>query len=215
LRARAEGGFKTPVPAGSPLPPHGDLTPRPALLTGVLTRRRLLAATGVGGLALVVGTWLYRHVWKLGPPGHGLACLSDAELVTVAAIAEAFFPGPPDVPLAAGDVKLAEFADGFIGGQYEDTQRLFRVLFLAVEQWPRWGRGRVFSALPLAERKAVLASFRDSDLMVRRAAYQSMRYLFSLGYFEDLRVRRAAKLRFGCDLSSHFPELSGQGGALG
>jgi hypothetical protein len=203
------------VPAGFPQPPRAELKHRPPLLNGVLTRRRLLAATGVGGLALVAGAWLYRQVWKLAPPGRGLACLSEAERLTVAAIADAFFPGPPDVPLSAGEVKLAEFADGFIAGQYEDTQRLFRVLFHAVEQWPRPGRGAVFSALPLSERQAILADFRDSRWMVRRAAYQSMRYLFSLGYFEDLRVRRAAKLRFGCDLSSHFPELGRQGGELG
>jgi hypothetical protein len=37
--------------------------------------------------------------------------------------------------------------------------------------------------------------------------------MFSLGYFEDLRVRKAAGLRFGCDLSSRFPELYEDGGA--
>jgi hypothetical protein len=172
----------------------------------------VLKLTGVGGVVLLAGGWLYRALWRLGPPAPGLTCLTTSELATAAAVGEAFFPGPPDVPFSAADVKLAEFVDGFVGGQYEDNQRLFKVLLRTLEAWPLPTAGRGFSKLPLGERQAVLAAFHDSKLMVRQAAYMSLRYMFSLGYFEDLRVRKAAGLRFGCDLSSRFPELAEDGG---
>jgi hypothetical protein len=173
----------------------------------------VLKLTGAGGVALLAGSWLYGTLWRLGPPAPGLVCLTAPELATAAAVGEAFFPGPPDVPFSAADVKLAEFVDGFVGGQYKDNQRLFKVLLRILEAWPLASAGKGFSRLAVAERQAVLAAFHDSKLVVRQAAYMSMRYMFSLGYFEDLRVRKAAGLRFGCDLSSRFPELLEDGGA--
>jgi hypothetical protein len=164
---------------------------------------------GLGGLGLLAGTWIYRTFWRLGPAAPGRVCLTEGELATAAAVGEAFFPGPPDVPYSAAEVKLAEFVDQFIGGQYEDNQRLFKVLLRALEQWPRAQEGTAFSDLTVAQRKAVLSEFQHSRWMVRRAAYTSMRYMFSLGYFEDLRVRRAAGFNFGCDLSGRFPEQTG------
>jgi hypothetical protein len=173
----------------------------------------LLKLSGVGGAVVLGGVWLYRTLWRLGPPAPGLQCLTASEFTTASAVGEAFFPGPPDVPFSAAEVKLTEFVDGFVGGQYEDNQRLFKVLLRALETWPLPTHGRGFSQLPLGERQAVLAAFHDSRLVIRQAAYMSMRYMFSLGYFEDLRVRKAAGLRFGCDLSSRFPELYEDGGA--
>jgi len=178
-----------------------EVPPKPGLLASAPSRRALLRATGIGGVALIAGSWLQRTFWRLGEPAPGLVCFTDEELGTARAMAEVFFPGPPDVPFSAAEIRLAEFADGFVGGQYEDNQHVIKMLLRTVERWPVWGRGQRFSRLPLAERKAVLAAFRDSGWTVRGAAYESMRYLFSLGYFEDMRVRQAAGLSFGCDLT--------------
>jgi gluconate 2-dehydrogenase subunit 3-like protein len=199
LRGGTEGDFKQPV-----------LNPAPArsgLFTGGTTRRRLLKVTGVSGLALLAGSWLYRTFWRLGAPAPGCVCFTPEELLVAGAIAEVFFPGPPQVPYSAAEVKLAEFADAFVGGQYEDNQHLIKLVLRTVERWPVLRSGRRFSQLALADRKIVLDDFRDSGWMVKGAAYESLRYLFSLGYFEDMRVRRAAGLKFGCDLSSRFPPL--------
>jgi hypothetical protein len=203
LRSASWQVFKDAVtPLTTPparLPPEGA-----GLLAGGLSRRRVFQVAGVGGVGLLAGTWLYRTFWRLGSAAPGRACLTLSELATAAAIGEAFFPGPPDVPYSAAEVRLDEFVDGFVGGQYEDNQRLFKVLLRALEQWPLLQKGRHFSRLTVSERQAVLNEFRTSRWLVRRAAYTSLRYMFSLGYFEDMRVRKAAELGFGCDLSSRF-----------
>src|SRR5207249_4194644 len=123
-----------------------------------------------------------------GPAAPGRVCLTKDELAIVEKISEAFFPGPPDTPLAARDVDLAGFADRYIGGMYEDTIRLFKLLFRAINLAPVLSYGRSFYWLPLAKRQAVLDEWNQSDLLARRAGYASLRFVFSLGYFEDDRV---------------------------
>lgn len=177
--------------------PHGGAG---ALLQGRLTRRRLLKLMGVGGLLLAGGAWIYKTVWRFGPPAKGKACLDKDEFAVCEKIAEAFFPGPPDCPLSAAEAKVADFADRYIAGLYEDNVRLFKLLFRALNLAPVLTYGRSFYWLPLEKRQQVLEDWHRSNLLARRAGYASLRFVFSLGYFEHPRVRAALGLRHGCPL---------------
>lgn len=183
-------------------PPLVPPDPAAASLVGPrLTRRRLLGAFGVGGLFVAGGAWLYHALWKLGPPAPGLVCLDRDELAVSDAIAEAFFPGPPRSPLTASEVSLSAFADRYLGGLYEDNIRLFKLLFRAVNLSPVLTHGRSFCRLAPAERARVLEGWAQSELSTRRAGYASLRFVYSLGYFESPRVREALGLSHGCHLS--------------
>ena len=102
--------------------------------------------------------------------------------------------------MSAAEVQLPEFADGYIGGMYEKEQRLFKLLLKAFNLQPVLSEGRTFVALPLEKRQRVLGDWAESKMSARKAGYQSLRFVLSLGYFEDLRVRKALGIRFGCPL---------------
>ncbi|MGQ0508416.1 MAG: gluconate 2-dehydrogenase subunit 3 family protein [Myxococcaceae bacterium] len=170
------------------------------ILQGGFSRRSFLRAGGIGGGVFVLGAWAYRTFWRLGSPARGRQCLNDEEAVVADAVGEAFFPGKPEVPFSAAEVQLTDFVDGHVGGMYEDNQRLFKVLFRALNIFAFFSHGKSFARLTLAQRQAALDGWRFSALAARRAGYQSLRLVFGLGYFEDVRVRRALGFRWGCDL---------------
>jgi hypothetical protein len=176
--------------------PDDWLKDRPSLLS----RRTVLKAAGVGGLLLGGGTLFYEAVWKPSPPGPGRVCLSEYEFEVCQKLGETFFPGMPVSPLTAAEVQLAEFADSYIGGMYEKEQRLFKLLLKAFNLQPIFTQGRTFVGLPLEQRQMVLNDWAESKMSARKAGYQSLRFVLSMGYFEDLRVRKALGLRFGCPL---------------
>jgi hypothetical protein len=175
------------------------------------TRRRLLKATGVGGAIALFSGWVFSTFWRLGVPGPGRQCLSEEEAQVADAVGEAFFPGKPLTPFSAAEVQLTDFVDTHLAGMYEDNQRLFKVLFRALNLLAVFSYRTRYVNLPLADRQEVLERWRLSSLAARRAGYQSLRLVFGLGFLEDVRVRRALGLRFGCDLSARFPELSVDG----
>lgn len=179
-------------------PPRRRGEAPPALSS--LTRRRLLRAAGAGGLFLLGASWVYRTVRSFEPPGEGRLCLSQGEVSIAERIAEAFFPGPPHVPLSAAEANLGRFADEYIASLYLTEARLFRLLLRTLNLAPVLSRGRSFYWLPLAARQEVLEDWSKSSVQARRAGYQSLRFMFSLGYFEDPGVRRAMGFEFGCAL---------------
>jgi hypothetical protein len=185
------------------VPPPAD---PPALLApGRLSRRRLFKALGFGGLALAGGAWIYKTLWKLGPPAPGRVCLTRDEMAINEKLAEAFFPGPPEVPFSAEEIDLPAFVDRYIGGLYDDNIRLFKLLFRAINLAPVLSYGRSFYWLPLAKRREVLEEWDSSDVLARRAGYASLRFVYGLGYFEDDRVREKVGLKFGCALEGRAP----------
>jgi hypothetical protein len=166
-----------------------------------LSRRRLLKAAGVGGLLLAGGGWAWATLRGFGPPKAGLRVFDTFEYGAVVALCEATFPGPPENPFSAADVKLPEFVDLYVSGLYEDTQQLFRMLIRTLDLSPFLSHGRTFRWLSLEDRQKTLREWATSELRVRRAGYQSLSFALRMGYYEDDRVRAALNLSTGCDLS--------------
>jgi hypothetical protein len=177
----------------------------PFLFGGRLSRRRLFKVAGFGGLALAGGAWVAKTLWRLGPPAKGRVCLTEDEYAINEKVAEAFFPGPPYSPFSAADIGLPAFVDSYIGGLYEDSARLFKMLYRALNLSTVLTFGRSFYWLDLPQRRQVLETWQTSNLLARRASYQSMLFVYSMGYFEDDGVRGALGFKFGCDLSQRQP----------
>lgn len=174
----------------------------PELLTPGLSRRRLLKVAGVGGLLLAGGGALLHALRGFGAPRAGLRVFDFIEASVVDAICEARFPGPPDCPYSAAEVRLTEFVDLYVSGLYEDTQQLFRMLIRTLNLSTVLSYGRTFRYLSLADRRAALQDWATSELRVRRAGAQSISFAVHMGYYEDDRVRAALGLTTGCDLSA-------------
>src|SRR5206468_12203306 len=80
--------------------------------------------------------------------------LSDAELHTLRAVAEALIPPGGRFPLGAGDVGTAERVERYLAGMAPETQRQVRLLLRAWEAAPLASRHfRRFSRLSPAARE--------------------------------------------------------------
>lgn len=202
--------MQLPPPLVPEVPAPGEGSKNEGAPAGLrIQRRTLLKLGGVGGALFLTGGWVYRTLLRAGPPAPGMEVLSEEELRVAGAIAETFFPGPPQSPLSAREVGLARYADGYVAELYEDQQQLLRLLLRTMEVSGYVSHGRPFSRLPVSARRGLLSSWKESDLQTRRAAHDTLRLIFSLGFFEDGRVRRALGLGLGCNVSARFPELMG------
>lgn len=174
------------------------------------SRRNVLKLAGFGGATLAFGGWAYGALWRMGTPAAGKVILTADEFAIVEAIADAFFPGKPLSPLPAHEVKLADFVDDYLGNtMYEQQQRLYKLVFRALDVHALFRHRVGFAKATLPDRQGLLADWWLGS-STRRAAYQSVRWLFAMGYFEDFKVRRALGINFGCDLSERFPQLLGK-----
>lgn len=199
------GGLKPPMLAAL-MPPSPNSAQGASLLTPGVSRRTVLKVAGAGGVVLLGGAWLYRTFWRRESPGPGLLCLTQDEFAFCEAVGEAFFPGPPRSPFSAKELDLGHFADRYVNDLYPDKHRLFKVLVRTMNAWPVLRHKATFVHLPLDVRRRVLESWERSPTLLQRASHQTLRILFSVGFFEDLRVRKALNLQFGRDLSKLFPE---------
>ena len=111
---------------------------------------------------------------------------------------EAVFPGPPEWPFSADQVQTAAFVDTYVANLYDDHHLLFRTLLRTLNVSTVVSYGRSFYWLGLEKRQEVLQQWRNSDLRLRRAGYQSLTFAIKLGYFEDDRVRAAGGFTPGC-----------------
>ena len=144
---------------------------------------------------------MYRTLGRFGPPATGRLVFDEQEYDVLEKACAAMFPGPPEWPFKASEVGTAEFVDTYVGGLYEDNQFLFRVLMRTLNVSSVLTHGAAFRWLTENARREVLSAWRESDLRVRRAGYQSMSLMIKMGYYEDDRVRASAGFVAGCDLS--------------
>ena len=174
--------------------------PLPPLIAQKPTRRTLLKALGIGGLVVAGGAWVWKTVGLFGPPAPGLLVFDANEFRILEKACEAIFPGPPEWPYAADQVQTAGFVDAYVASLYDDHHLLFRTLLRTLNVSTIVSHGRSFYWLGLEKRQQVLQQWRNSELRLRRAGYQSLTFAIKLGYFEDDRVRAAGGFTPGCNV---------------
>ena len=175
-----------------PSPPEKPRVP------GQASRRTFIKRLIAGFSLVALGGVAYRLLFGAGRPAPGNKSLTARETRTAEAVAEAFFPGPPTVPVSARDAELPRFADQYVADLPEDRARLFKLLLRTLEWSTLTTHGSLFSRLPLSSRIDAMESWNTSHLYPRRMAYRSLRFAFAMGYFENERVREAVGWRLGC-----------------
>ncbi|MBL9038363.1 MAG: twin-arginine translocation signal domain-containing protein [Archangium sp.] len=178
------------------------MLPAPPPPSTGFSRRGLLKAAGIGGVALLGGGWVVHTLRGFGPPVAGRFVFDAIEYDVVEKMGEAFFPGAPDWPFTAAEVDVPRFVDLYVSELYPDSQQLFRMLVRTLNVSSIVSHGAAFRFLPLARRADVLVGWRESTFRVRRAGYLALSGVFHMGYFEDERVRAAGGYVTGCDLSA-------------
>lgn len=153
----------------------------------VLTRRRFLGALGGGGL-LVAGSagWLVA-LRGCAPAVRGLACLSDHEYRTLAALAVALFPEGGAFAAGAGSRDLARTFDAFLADEDEDRQSDLKRALLLLEYGPVLyeHRGVTFSHLSAEDRLAHFEGWATSGELLRRQVALAFRKFLSLVFYDD------------------------------
>ena len=118
--------------------------------------------------------------------------LSDAELHTLRAVAEALIPPGGRFPLGAGDVGTAERAGRYLAGMAPETQRHVRLLLRAWEAAPLASRHlRRFSRLAPAARDEWVERCLASRLPWRRVPLLLLKTLCLSAFCADPRVEAA------------------------
>src|SRR6266481_843421 len=125
--------------------------------------------------------------------------LSDAELHTLRAVAEALIPPGGRFPLGAGDVGTAERAGRYLAGMAPETQRQVRLLLRAWEAAPLASRHlRRFSRLAPAARDEWVERCLASRLPWRRVPLLLLKTLCLSAFCADPRVEQALGYAHGC-----------------
>ncbi len=125
--------------------------------------------------------------------------LSDAELHTLRAVAEALIPPGGRFPLGAGDVGTAERAGRYLAGMAPETQRQVRLLLRAWEAAPLASRHlRRFSRLAPAARDEWVERCLASRLPWRRVPLLLLKTLCLSAFCADPRVEQALGYGHGC-----------------
>src|SRR5437016_5971431 len=125
--------------------------------------------------------------------------LSDAELHTLRAVAEALIPPGGRFPLGAGDVGTAERAGRYMAGMAPETQRQVRLLLRAWEAAPLASRHlRRFSRLAPAARDEWVERCLASRLPWRRIPLLLLKTLCLSAFCADPRVEQALGYAHGC-----------------
>src|SRR5437867_7445981 len=125
--------------------------------------------------------------------------LSDAELHTLRAVAEALIPPGGRFPLGAGDVGTAERVGRYLAGMVPETQRQVRLLLRAWEAAPLASRHlRRFSRLAPAARDGWVERCLPSRLPWRRVPLLLLKTLCLSAFCADPRVEAAIGYSHGC-----------------
>jgi gluconate 2-dehydrogenase subunit 3-like protein len=149
--------------------------------------KRVLAALAVLLLgAIWIGRWSSR-VHKR--PRRHLRFLSPKEFSVLTAVAETMLPRWPDAPGFASLETIERIDESLAQLPAYRTQDVPGLLW-AIEHLPSVTTGAfgTFTALPDADRTAVLRAWETSDRARLRTAYASLKYLVMLHYYADRRA---------------------------
>jgi hypothetical protein len=153
-------------------------------MSALVTRRTLLTGGVVAAaMAVVTGVGV-----RLPVAAAGRLALSAEELRVVRALAEVMFPSG-HFPRSGVEVGVEEEVDRIVGDVIAPVQAAaFRYVLRALEWGTMASRGLRFSALPLAERREVLAVWAEPGPLPRRIASDAVKAVMGMAYFSDRSV---------------------------
>ncbi len=153
------------------------------------------AATASGGL-------LYRACFGSGSPAPGMLSLTEAEYLTAASAADAFFP-KGSFEVSAEEAGVPRYVDRYIHEMPPAKTKLMKLLLRSLEYSPALTISSLtrFSRLSLGERQAVLRHWEESRLLAQRMGHRALLLVCSSGYFECDAVLEKMGWGLGCNLS--------------
>lgn len=169
-----------------------------------MRRRSFLKLAGLGTIVSGIGSMGYRVVdWWNQPTADGAAVLSSEERSIARAVADAMFPGEEflDGGMPNGvDAGIVEDLDEYLAAIDQRSSRLLRMLLHLIDEMaiPRGLRFQRFRARSRDERIAILKTWDNSSLMVRRKAFRSLKLIMAGGYCNHEDVLEAAGIDFRC-----------------
>lgn len=109
--------------------------------------------------------------------------LGKKEQAVLVACAETLFPSRDTMPLTGVEAGIVEYFDSYLAELPKEKRLQIRALIQFIEHSPTLFVGkRRFSALPVAEREAFLASMATSRFYFRRVCFLSLRTLTCMAY---------------------------------
>lgn len=124
-----------------------------------LSRRHLLAASGLTVAAASLGPAALAWRWWEQPPMDGLRFLSEDEVRFFDAFAEAVFPGGGTPPLGGRDAQVGRFADEIWSGMVPFQRNLVRASVHAFDQLARVDGGDTLTRLSAADAQRVVSGW--------------------------------------------------------
>lgn len=155
-----------------------------------LSRRQLLVRGALAGGAIVVAGFVVRVAQRFGEgAAAGRKVLSAREERTLSALITAMLPGEDSAafdPMPAGDpVFILDYVDDFLAGSDPDVRLLFKSTLHVVEEQALLTRFGRFSSLDLATRQAEVRAWELTPTYLKRAAFQSVKMMIAVAYFEQ------------------------------
>ena len=152
--------------------------------------RRTVLRFGLGGAALLAvgGIGLSLRGGVPRAPARPLQALSEREFAVLAAVADCILPGGEGFPSAA-ELQVAERTDALLAASdprvVEELGSLLRLMDNALAGLLLGGSPTPFTALSAAEQEALLTSWRDSSLALKKGAFKALRSACLLAYFTN------------------------------
>jgi len=142
-----------------------------------ITRRHVLALGGALAAAAAVGAGGVGLSWWDQPADAPYSLLSEEEGRFLIAYAEALYPPGGEPALSGGEAGLDRFVDAVLSHMPDFQASGTRLLCHAVEAF-----GGGFTALPLAERQALILEWLMHPIAEVRSVNQSLVLLLGMGY---------------------------------
>ena len=147
-----------------------------------ITRRHLLAlSAGTTAAAALMAGGVATQWWD-HPPDAPLSVLKTEEARFLRAWAGTAYPATPDIPLKSAQAGLDRFFDDMLQTMPEDSAKLLRLLFNALDALTLPTDGTAFSLLPPARQSEVFEAWIHSDVDPFRSATQSLVLLVGMGW---------------------------------
>jgi hypothetical protein len=164
----------------------------------MLTRRQLLiSATLTSTALLAAGAGVVAHWWDQ-PAAAGYTHLSGPEAGFIRAFSEAAWPATAAIPVGGADLSIDHFLDALLTGLEPALRTLVRTGLHAIDAATLPTEGHPFSALPVADRAALLASWLAHDNPELRSAAMGLVTLTGMGYSAHPAVSPYFAVMHGC-----------------